>query len=151
MATWYVDHPAVVRVTGPGRLEAVGPGDTLVHARWSTSHYWRPVSVFPGTAPLLTYSIDGYIYEGTPTARVPLDGASVEVLNGVAAGKKAVSGELPEPLPGAVPLSVPGMYRIHGVPNGTVTIRVRKEGYLDQEREVTGVQFSNAHFYLQRR
>jgi hypothetical protein len=148
---WNVDDPAVVRVTGPGLLEAVAPGDTLVHARWSISHYWRPVSVFPGTAPLPTYSVDGYIYEGTPTARVTLDGARIEVLNGVAAGRKAISGELPDPVPGYVPLSVPGMYRINGVPSGTITIRVTKPGYLDQEREVTGVQFSNAHFYLQRR
>jgi hypothetical protein len=43
--------------------------------------------------------------------------------------------------------------RIHlrGVPNGTTRVRVTKEGYIDQEREVTGVQFTGAHFYLQRR
>jgi hypothetical protein len=37
------------------------------------------------------------------------------------------------------------------VPNSTVSIRVTKAGYLDQEREITSVQFSGAHFYLQRR
>src|SRR3954470_4572590 len=46
-------------------------------ARWSTNYDWRPISVFPWTAPLPTYSIDGYVYEGTPTARVTLDGAIV--------------------------------------------------------------------------
>ena len=150
IARWEVDDPEVVRVTGPGRLEAVAPGDTLVHATWSISHYWRRVSVFPGTAPLPTYSIDGYIYEGTPAARVPLDGAIVEVLNGVVAGRRAISGAHPL-APGGSPIVAPGRYEIDGVPSGTFTIRVTKEGYLDQEREVAGVQFSNADFYLQRR
>ncbi len=107
--------------------------------------------MFPGTPPLPTYSIDGYIYEGTPTARVTLDGATVEVLNGVAVGRRALSGDPPQPLPGVSPVAAPGLYRIHGVPNGTTRVRVTKEGYIDQEREVTGVQFSGAHFYLERR
>jgi len=107
--------------------------------------------VFPETPPLPTYSIDGYIYEGTPTAIVTLDGATVEVLNGVAAGRRALSGDPPLPLPGASPIAAPGLYQIHGVPNGTTRVRVTKEGYVDQEREVTGVQFSGAHFYLERR
>jgi hypothetical protein len=90
---------------------------------------------------------------GTPTDATTIATWNVDdpAVVRVTAGRKAISGELPEPVPGAVPLTAPGMYRIDGVPSGTVTIRVTKEGYLDQEREVTGVQFSNADFYLQRR
>jgi hypothetical protein len=109
------------------------------------------VAVFPGTPPLLTYSVDGYIYEGTPTARVPIDGARIEVLDGPAAGRLAVSGDPPLLLPGFTPVAAPGMYRIYGVPSGSVRIRVSKGGYIDQEREVAGAQRSGATFYLERR
>jgi hypothetical protein len=151
VAAWTTDDAAVVRVTGPGRLEAVAPGDTLVRARWATAGDWRPVAVFPGTPPLPTYSIDGYIYEGTPAARVPLDGATVEVLTGLAAGHSAISGAPRPSLPEGTPFTAPGFYDVRGVPNGTVRIRVTKGGYVDQEREVTGVQFTGATFYLERR
>lgn len=151
VATWSTDNEHVIRVSGPGRLESTGPGDTLVRASWSQTGHWRPISVFPGTSPLPTYSIEGYIYEGTPTARVPLDGATVEVLNGVVSGRTALSGAPPALLPGVTPFTAPGLYRIPGVPDGTFRIRVTKEGYFEQDREVSGVQFTGAHFYLQRR
>jgi hypothetical protein len=72
------------------------------------------------------------------------------VLNGVAAGRRALSGDPPMPLPGVTPIAAPARYQIDGVPSGTIRLRVTKQGYVDQEREVTGAQFTGADFYLQR-
>lgn len=139
----------------PDRLEAVAPGDTVILLTWSGGAYHNitgsdPVSVFTGTAPLLTGEIRGQIYEGTPGARAPLDGATIEVLNGMVLGKRATSGVAPAPHPGMTTTFIqPGMYRILGVPRGTFRVRVTKDGYFDEERDVSASTSSD--FYLQRR
>ena len=144
VATWSVDSLEVARVTGPGRLEAGTPGHTLVRAAWSGSSHWVPIAVFSGTPPLQTYTIEGRVYEGTPASRVPIDGAVIEILDGVVAGQKGVSGSPATGLP------APGLYRIPGVPIGSFRIRVTRAGYIAQEREVAGAGFTGVDFYLQR-
>jgi len=151
IATWTSDDPAVVRSMGAGRFEALAPGDTVVHARWDYSAQ-RTVAVFPGTGPLPTSEIVGLVYDGPVPSTSAIDAAVVDVLSGAIAGRRAVSGTLPSQWPGffvgpAAPAH--GSYRILGVPPGVFRIRVTKDGYLPQERDVTaGV--TPASFQLQR-
>jgi hypothetical protein len=79
----------------------------------------------------------------------------LEVLSGAIAGRRAVSGTVPTQLPGFfVGPAAPGpeTYRILGVPPGVFRIRVSKNGYVPQEREVTaaGLGFTSASFQMQR-
>ena len=158
-STWTVDNAHVVRIAGPGQLEAVASGDALVRATWSgagsayqtTTVGLRPVSVFPGTAPLPTYEIWGRVYSGIPTARTPIDGATIEVLNGVVSGRTAISGAPPLLLPGFTQLPItPGMYRVLGVPRTeTFRLRVIKDRLPSQERDVASTEFDSLDFYLQ--
>lgn len=154
IATWTADDPTVVRSVGAGRFEAVAPGDTVLHARWDYNAE-RPVAVFPGTTPLLTSEILGSVYDGPVPSTSAIDGALLAVVSGAIAGRRAVSGTLPAKLPGfsvgpATP--APGSYRILGVPPGVFRIRVSKDGYVPQERDVTaaGLGFTGANFQLQR-
>jgi len=154
IATWTSDDTAIVRSVGGGRFEAVAPGDTVIHARWDYNAQ-RTVAVFPGTSPLLTSEIVGSVYDGPVPSTSAIDGAVVEVVSGAIAGRRAVSGTLPDRLPGfsvgpAAP--APGSYRILGVPPGVFRLRVSKDGYVPQEREVTHTIFSStaASFQLQR-
>ncbi len=157
VATWTSDDQTIVKIAAPGRLDSVGVGDTVVRATWSAAGVgggWRAVSVFPGTAPLPTFEISGTIYDGSVSPRAPLNGATVEIVSGIAGGKRVVSGVEPPMPPGFTPIfgGVPaGMYRILAVPDGIARLRVTKDGFIPQEREVGGVTFAGANFELQRR
>jgi hypothetical protein len=154
-AEWTSDAPEIMRIASPGRLEAVSPGDTVVRAKWTygagATSYWRHVSVFPGTAPLPTYQIAGRIYDVSVSPRVPLDGVTIEILNGLVAGRRATSGSAsPMSMPGFTPPpdTLPGSYYVPGVPSGTHRLRVSKDGYVSQERDVTS--FTGVDFELAR-
>jgi len=125
---------------GAGRFDAVGLGDTFVHARSVYAYEgWRTVSVFPGLPPQPTGEIFGSVYEAGKTAAVaPIDGALIEVIEGLLVGRTATSG-VPPPLPPgfAGPFGGPGYYRLLAVPAGMYRLRVTKGGYVAQEREVT--------------
>jgi hypothetical protein len=152
IATWTSDDPAVVRAAGAGRFEAVAPGNTVVHARWDYNAE-RTVAVFAGTIPLLTSEIVGTVYDGPVPSTSAIDGALLEVLSGAIAGRRAVSGTTPALLPGFFGgTAAPGSYRILGVPPGVFRIRVSKDGYVPQERDVTATMlgFTGASFQLQR-
>jgi hypothetical protein len=156
LATWTSDDQTIVRIGGPGRLDAVGVGDTVVRAAWDAIGVgggWRPVSVFPGTAPLPTYEISGGIYDGSVSPRAPLNGATIEIIDGPPSGKTSVSGADPQLPPGFTSFGpmMPGRYRLLGVPAGTFRLRATKDGYVPQERDVTGSTFTGADFELQRR
>ena len=139
-AEWTSDAPGIVRIASPGLLEAVSPGNTVVRAKWTyaggpTSSFVS-VAVFVGTAPLQTYEYEGNVYDGGGPPRTPLNGALVEIVTGLVAGRQTVSGNPPDFLPGATILPpVPGHYGFFGVPQGTYRLRVSKSGFLTQELE----------------
>jgi hypothetical protein len=138
-ATWTTGDPSVAVVVGPGRVSAVAPGNTVVQATWTTAgSAFRSISVFPGTPPLPTAEIFGSVYaKGQTAATGPIDGAVVEILDGLVAGKTATSGVPPPLLPGySGPVGGAGYYRLLGVPPGSYTVRVMKSGYATQERTV---------------
>jgi hypothetical protein len=142
VATWSVDDPAVARIVGPGLLQSVAPGHTLLRVSSSAySSYFRPIAVFAGTAPLPTYEYEGSVFDGGSPPRTPLNGALIEILNGLPAGRTTISGELPEFFPGATVVSAPGHYAFFGIPEGTYRVRVSKDGYATQEIETR--QFAN--------
>lgn len=99
-----------------------------------TTTYFIPIAVFAGTAPLETYEYEGTVYDGGGASRTPLNGASVEILTGLVAGRQTISGSQPDFFPGAtVPPAVPGHYAFFGVPSGTYRLRVSKPGFVTQE------------------
>lgn len=138
-AIWESGNPAVVRIIEPGVVGAVGVGDTLVRARWQHYDAQRTVSVFAGTPPLPTNEIFGGVYEaGKTPATGAIVGATIEVIDGLLAGRSVTSGVPPPLLPGFFgPFGGPGYYRILGVPAGTYRLRVSMAGYVTQERDVT--------------
>jgi hypothetical protein len=139
-ATWTTDDPSVARVTGPGTLVAAGPGYTMVRAAASgVSSGFHPIGVFAGTPPLPVFGLQGTVREGTPPNDVKIDGATIEVLDGLVAGRIAHSGAPSDAIPGFPFPTAPGLYRINGVPPGTIRLRVTKEGYLPMERDVAFV------------
>ena len=154
-ATWTTDDPSVAKVTGPGILVPVGPGNTVVRAATSGvgggSH---SVAVFTGTAPLPTFGLQGTVHEGATPNDVKIDGATIQVIDGLIAGRIATSGAPPAGIPGfSSPPTRPGLFIINGVPPGTIRLRVRKEGYVPVERDVTSTFAGgpgNVDFQLQR-
>jgi hypothetical protein len=141
-ASWVIADPAIVRMVAPGTFAAAGIGDTFVRATWQgLGSTMRPVSVFTGTAPLPTYEIFGSVWQAgqTPTSSY-IDGAVIQIMNGLVAGRTVTSG-VPPPLPPGYlgPFGGKGYYRLLGVPPGTYRVRIAKDGYASQERDVTVV------------
>ena len=139
-AEWMIADPSIVRSVEPGVFSAVGIGDTFVRAKWTYFTSWmQPVSVFTGTPPLPTSEIHGTVSRaGQTPATGFIDGAVIQILDGLIAGRMAISGTPPPLPPGYVgPLGGRGYYRLLGVPAGTYRLRITKDGYASQEREVT--------------
>jgi hypothetical protein len=106
--------------------------------------------VFPGTAPLATSLLSGTVLDGSDPARPPLNGATVQILNGLVAGRTGVSGVAPPFMPGFWQPSgtfPAGMFEIFGVPPDSYRLRVFKPGYVTQERDVAALAGSS--FVLQ--
>jgi hypothetical protein len=106
----------------------------------------QSVAVFAGTAPIVTRVLAGSVLDGSDPARPPLNGATVEILNGLVAGRTAVSGVAPAFVPGFWPpvSSYPaGEFDIFGVPSGIYRLRVSKPGYIPQERDTAGSLIGN--------
>jgi hypothetical protein len=100
---------------------------------------FHQVAVFAGTGPLPTFGLQGVIYEGATPSDGKIDGATIEVVNGLIVGRIATSGAPPVAVPGYFepgPVA-PGLFLINGVPPGTIHVRVMKEGYRPVERDVT--------------
>src|SRR5262245_26818430 len=98
---WTSGDPAIVRSNGQGVFTAVGTGDTFVQATYGSQSPTRPVSVFPNMPPLPTYEISGSVFQaGSTSGSSPIDGAVVQILDGLVAGRMATSGVPPPLLPG---------------------------------------------------
>jgi len=149
LATWTSGDPSVVILTGPGRVHATGNGDTIVSAAWVPNpppgsaplvSFPRSISVFPNTPPLPTFEIDGVVYQSGMTAMTGgISGAVVTILDGLVAGRTAITGVPPTPRPGYPPLAgiLPYYYRFLGIPPGVYTLRVTKGGYASQSQVAT--------------
>jgi hypothetical protein len=132
IATWTTDDPSVARVTGPGVIVAAGPGNTVVRATSAgVSEGFQYVAVFAGTAPLPTFRLQGIVYEGPTSNDGKIDGAIVEVIEGLIAGRTATSGAPPAVVPGfpAPGPAAPGLFIINGMPPGHSSPS-REEGWL---------------------
>ena len=135
VAVWTVDNTAVARVVAPGVVESVRDGHTVLRASWTHSSYFVPIGVFPGTGPLQTYEYAGMVFDGAAAPRTPLDGVTVEIISGLAAGRTTVSGAMPDLLPGSTAFPGSGRYIFFGIPSGTYRLRLSKPGYVTQEVE----------------
>jgi hypothetical protein len=141
-ADWMVGDSSIAKNVGPGLFVAAGIGDTFVSATWrGLASNMRALSVFADTAPLPTYEIFGSVWQAgqTPTSSY-IDGAVIQILNGLVAGRTATTG-VPPPLPPGYlgPFGGKGYFRLLGVPPGTYRVRITKDGYASQERDVTVV------------
>jgi hypothetical protein len=140
VAQWNIDDPSVARVDGPGLITSVGVGNTVLRVAWKatplnfTTTFFIPIAVFTGTPPLETYEYEGMIYDGGGPPRTPLNGALVEILTGLVAGRQTTSGTQPYFYPGAsLPPPVAGHFAFFGVPAGMYRLRVSKPGFVTQE------------------
>jgi hypothetical protein len=139
LAEWRTDDPTVATISGPGIVTSAGIGHTVLRVAWKasdffTTTYFIPIAVFSGTAPLETYEFEGNIFDGGGAPRTPLNGASVEILTGLVAGRQTTSGSQPDFFPGAtIPPPVAGHYAFFGIPSGTYRLRVSKPGFVTQE------------------
>jgi hypothetical protein len=140
LATWTSDDPGVVALTTAGTFQRIGIGNTTIRADWHFDEASRAVSLFANTPPLPTFEIAGNVYRSgmTPSAGA-ISGAVVSVLDGLVAGRQAISGVAPSPMPGFLSnaTSLPQYYRLLGIPSGVYRLRVVKDGYISQERTVT--------------
>jgi hypothetical protein len=139
-AVWSSADTTIARLTGAGLFAAGRPGDTVIRASVAGvgSEAERTIAVFEGAGPLPTNEIFGSVYEaGKTVATGAITGATVEVLNGLIAGRSVISGVPPPLLPGFYgPFGGPGYYRVLGSPPGSYRLRVTVDGYASQERTV---------------
>jgi len=136
---WTSGDPTIITSTGLGMFAAVGIGDTFVLATFAGQSRMRPVSVFPNMPPLPTYEISGSVFQaGSTSGSSPIDGAVIQILDGLVAGRMATSSQPPPPLPGySGGAGGRGFYRLLGVPPGTYHLQVTKSGYVSQQGSVT--------------
>lgn len=148
-AEWLVEGSAV-RQLGSGRFEAVGVGYAGVSAR--VPGYFGEsgqvfVGVFPGLQPVPVFMAVGRVGYGQyvtgplgtlPRIDRPLDGVTVEVVDGPAAGLRAVSGQPSAPLGGLRWPEQPGAFFLAGLPNGPFEIDVRVPGKPSMRVSVPG-------------
>jgi hypothetical protein len=92
----------------------------------STKSPTAPALVAPGPAPapaVSTYSLTGSVMADTSSGSLPADGAHIEVIFGDSGDLQAVA-------------SADGHYSVAGISAGQATIRVNKDGFVPEERQV---------------
>jgi hypothetical protein len=139
-ADWMIADPGIVTSVEPGVFRAVGIGETFVRAKWTYfTSVMQPISAFTGTPPLPTSEIRGRVWQaGQTPATSYIDGAVIQILDGLVAGRMTMSGTPPPLPPGYYSAAAEqGRYRLLGIPAGTYRLRITKDGYVSQEREVT--------------
>jgi hypothetical protein len=142
IAVWTSADPAIVAVIAPGVFQAMGVADTVITAEWQNAQALRPVSIFANTPPLPTYQLDGSVYRKgmTPEAGA-ISGAVVTVLNGIVAGRQAITGAAIPSLPGfGFFAPAPQVFHLLGLPDDVYRLRATKDGYVTQEQDVTILQ-----------
>lgn len=150
---WISRDPDLFIVVGPGRFQQIGIGDGVASVSYTPQRYYeltaiRPVSVFPGTAPLPTRALTGNVFEaGRSPNTGGIQGAVVEILDGLVAGRTGTTGVVPAPVAGFVrPFLTSFQYAILGVPPGRYVVRAQADGYLAVQRAATvtsGVQWDD--------
>lgn len=129
-----------VRHAGGGRFASVNNGAAAVVAtlaRLGLQSSPLAVEAFLGRQPQQVYRMFGRVGHGemstgpfpVPTIDQALDGVTVDIITGFAAGRQAVTGRPADPrlgLPSS--LSQPGEFEIMGVPDGELTLWVRPPG-----------------------
>jgi hypothetical protein len=153
-SNWTSDDPSIVRIVSAGLLEAAAPGNTVVRATHQLAGQGtQSISVFPGTAPLPTFVLAGTVFDGSDPSRLPLNGATIQVLSGLVGGRTATSGTEAQFMPGFWPPGgrfPAGAYEIFGVPSGNYRLRVSKTGYVPQERDIGPASLVGNDFVLPR-
>ena len=156
-AVWGVEGVAARHVAN-GDYEAIGIGDVVVTAVASDNSTFtatRTATVFSGHQPLPTGRLRGLVgvgtYQATPFGPQPvyasyIDGATVEILDGVAAGRRETTGQSPAVRPGfGVPLPIiPGGVEFQGIPAGRYELEVRAPG----RAPVRAVVTESGSFYV---
>jgi hypothetical protein len=136
-AEWTVGDPTVLRQLTPNTFLAVGPGNTVVRVRDPISRQEQNVrvSVFPGTAPLLTAEVWGRVTDaGT---RAEISGAVIEIRGALIGSRTSISGTDAELIPGYFfLLRGSNGFQFFGVPRGTYETSVSANGYAPQTRTV---------------
>lgn len=86
-ATWSVDDPSVARIIAPGTVVATGVGNTVVRAHVpGIADGNQTIAVFDGTTPLPTFTVIGFVYEGSDRTAGAINGATAEVIQGLITG-----------------------------------------------------------------
>jgi hypothetical protein len=145
---WSVDDAAVATVTGKGVVVSRSPGKTSIRAIFRGDKIFhdavsatatQQIAVYPGTAPLVLFTRYGSVYEGPARNEAPVNGALVEVIAGLAQGTTAVTG----------PPLIAGGYALKDIPDGVMTLRVSKIGYVTVVREITAAFDNSLPFEIQ--
>ena len=120
-AQWSTSAPNIVRIVGPGMLQAVGQGDADITAVYNSRGLTATFRVFAegppwlvGRGPALEYHIQVIDQNGAP-----LEGVLVDIIAGTNAGRSAVSDQLGR-----------AIFRDEIV-CGPITVRGTKAGYQD--------------------
>lgn len=146
--TWYSENENIAHLTDSGVFVAGSPGDTVAGVRFKEAF---TVSVYDDGAIFRSLVISGSVFDAWPAQRPPITGALVEILDGRAAGRTALSGAPPRQLvssPGSCSGSgsPSGRYCLSAIPPGTYRLRASADGFVSQEQDVvlTSVNLSIA-------
>ncbi len=124
---WTSGAPGVVRVTAPGSLQAVAPGDADITMRFNGRELVETFRVFESGPPWRVSkgpSIE-YLIRVQDDRATPLDGVLVEIIGGGNAGRQTISSN-------GGRASFPGDFVC-----GPITVRATKDGYQPWVRSTT--------------
>jgi hypothetical protein len=122
-ATWTSSDPAIARMVAAGQMASVTPGDATVGVTFRDVKAASLVRVFPGEPPLWVIEqgqVSAFVNDASRASPGNgLEGATVEIISGHNAGRKAVTGA------GGIYTFFPPFVC------GPLTARATREGYAD--------------------